>query len=253
MSCPHCMQNAVPDGKLMSEETFDAVLRFLRDVNLRFVIVSGGEPTEHPMFLDFCRRLDRNGVSFTVCSNGMWIGDDAKTRDVEEVSKLPSYNFMQVYTNRKWYRLHEETVAKIRANDSKLYDLGVKFIDSDILNMQPLGRAKDCPQAMAEVERHSYSVSCLNSHLAAAQTASAEAFFKALETNMVFCKPVIDCDGDIHMSESCQCPSYGNVVADTVSDIWSKIRFSKPCGRCSLYKRLQSDRFTAVREILGMK
>ena len=30
MNCPHCMQDARPDGKLMTDETFEKVLDFVR-------------------------------------------------------------------------------------------------------------------------------------------------------------------------------------------------------------------------------
>lgn len=49
MDRPHCMQDAKPDGKLMTDETFEKVLDFCREAKPLVVSVTGGEPTEHPI------------------------------------------------------------------------------------------------------------------------------------------------------------------------------------------------------------
>lgn len=74
--CAHCMQCSHPQGKHMDMATFKNALKFARFLGVSSYIITGGEPTEHPQFYEFCETLNRfikGGKTvggFTITSNG---------------------------------------------------------------------------------------------------------------------------------------------------------------------------------------
>ena len=51
MGCSHCMNSATENGEHMSLDTFkDAIDFIIRNNAYHSIFISGGEPTEHPMF-----------------------------------------------------------------------------------------------------------------------------------------------------------------------------------------------------------
>lgn len=255
MMCPHCLDDATPDGGLMDRRTFDKALEFAIAVKAGHLVVSGGEPTAHPDFLSFCRSVSDSGLTFSVCTNGMWLGDEKGEWRMERVAKLKRFLGAQVYTNPRWYRLHETTVERYRRQESRWQSLGVKLDTTEVLNMQDLGRARTCKEAIAEMERHRYHNSCLTAHTLAAQTPGFPDFFKIMVSIGHFCTPLIDWAGGFHMSESWLCQSFGNVITNTPDEIWGRISRSRPCGGCRLYNRFLSNdtpKMVRARELLGI-
>lgn len=51
MGCSHCMINAGPNGKHMSMETYNDVLKFIEKIGLPVILLYGGEPTRRPEIL----------------------------------------------------------------------------------------------------------------------------------------------------------------------------------------------------------
>lgn len=45
--CAHCLQDSLPNGYEMSDETFKNALKFGHFLGLSDYMISGGEPTEH--------------------------------------------------------------------------------------------------------------------------------------------------------------------------------------------------------------
>lgn len=98
--CRHCLQNALSDGPHMTEATFRRVIEFGRFLKNPLYVISGGEPTEHPQFFEFCKMLDRligKEAHFSITSNGMWYPEQKEM--MEKLSRLKSYAGMQVYSN----------------------------------------------------------------------------------------------------------------------------------------------------------
>ena len=53
-----------------------------------------------------------------------------------------------------------------------------------------------------------------------------------------FCRPLIDPNGNIHMSESWLCPAVAH-VSDGVAVAFRKMKASRPCQGCRLYKNFE--------------
>ena len=141
--CAHCMQCSDHKGEHMDFDTFKRVVKFGAFLGCAAFIISGGEPTEHPKFLEFCQYLDRFIIknkmtaAISVTSNGAWFPTNKDM--VMQLSKLHSFAGMQVYTNPKWYRSadfileHQDEINSIP---------GVTVDTTDIRSMQDLGRAR---------------------------------------------------------------------------------------------------------------
>jgi hypothetical protein len=137
---------------------------------------------------------------------------------------------MQVYTNPKWYK-DSDFILRNRAKIEAF--CGVKIDTTDILSMQGLGRAKMSPEAMLEVKNSKYHMSCLNGHLLFRQVSPTYRLEGILRPGTL-CKPLVDYEGDVHLSESCLCPSFGNVNEDYMLTIFKNLQHAKPCYQCYL-------------------
>lgn len=235
--CAHCMQNSLPDSPHMDINTFKKSLQFASFLNTQVYIITGGEPTEHPQFFEFCKLLDnhirksKQKACFMVTSNGTWY--PALKDEVERLSKLKSYMGMQVYTNPKWYKDADFIIE----HRNGLQRIPKVILDSsDIRSMQDLGRARFNEQAQAEIDSSPYYMSCLNGHLMFIQ-ASPMYRLKGLVRPGLLCRPLVDFNGDVHLSESWLCPSFGNVNTDMMTTIFSNLQHSKPCCKCKLGRK----------------
>jgi MoaA/NifB/PqqE/SkfB family radical SAM enzyme len=141
---------------------------------------------------------------------------------------------MQVYTHRQWYKDYDYVVS--HRSDYEQYRKVIVDIDA-VIYMQDLGRAKTNPDAQREVERNPHFMSCLNATLVAIQKADPQEFGITMMLHHQFCKPSVDCEGNVHLSESRLCPSVGNVTTDSFADIWSRMRRFRPCGQCAGCRR----------------
>ena len=254
MACPHCLDDANPYAPHMTEETCRRAVAFAKDSGDRLLIVSGGEPTEHPQLFDMCRIVSQSGLPFSICSNGMWLGDPKKEWVMEKVCKLDGFCGGQLYSNSKWYRLHNETMRKWEASRAKWESMHLLMDNTDIRGMLDLGRARNCPEAIAEAERSPYHNSCLSSCITLAQSADSHDFFNLMHMQHRFCTPLIDVVGNVHMSESWLCPSCGNVNTDIRDVLWLKMHKFRPCGGCLGCKRYLSEntpKMVAARRLLG--
>ncbi len=232
MGCPHCMQESGPKGKHMTEETFAQVLRFCQEAQPLVVSITGGEPTEHPYWNRFTRQvLNLPSVKVvSILTNGAWIEDNHTRIDMAKLIRSAKDRVkVQVYSNPKYYQDHEWTVS----HEAQFRSIGCTPDFTDPIFMQDLGRArKNCQE---EVAASDHVPSCINSHLIAMQAPDFPHFFAMCAMAAKFCRPLIDPDGNIHMSESWRCQAVAH-VSDGADLAFQKMRQSRPCGQCRLYK-----------------
>ena len=173
---------------------------------------------------------------------------------MEKVAKLNGFCGGQIYSNPKWYRLHNQTVAKWKEVGSKWEAMHFVFDTTDIRGMKDIGRAKSCPEALKEAENSKYHNSCLTSCITLAQSSTPQEFARLMFMQQRFCTPLVDVVGNVHMSESWLCPNCGNVNADSLDAIWLKMAAFRPCGGCLGCKRYlteQDPKMVAARRLLG--
>ena len=245
MGCKHCLQDAKPRGRHMTDETFDQVMDFCMEARPMVVNVTGGEPTEHPSWVGYVKTLYTlpSVKMVTILTNGAWIDDDKQRLAMAKLIRMGKGRIaVQVYSHPKYYPDHEWTVE----HAARFRSIGaIPDFESPIF-MQDLGRArKNCQE---EVRESDHVPSCINSHMLAIQTRSFPDFFMACLQAAKFCRPLIDPDGNIHMSESWLCPAVAH-VSDGATEAFRKMRASRPCGGCQLYKNFER-RFPKEMEML---
>ena len=226
------MQESSPDGQHMTDETFQRVLSFCREAQPLVVNVTGGEPTEHPKWLSYSQQLLTipSVQVLSIITNGAWIEDPKQRIAMAKfVRGAKGRVKVQVYSNPKYYRDHEWTVE----HEQQFRSIGCTPDFHSPLFMQDLGRARlNCQD---EVKASRFVPSCINSHLMAVQASSLQHFFRMCISAAKFCRPLIDINGMVHMSESWRCPAVGN-VADGADRVFREMRQSRPCKGCGLYK-----------------
>lgn len=254
MGCPHCLDDSRPDGGLMYPAVFNAAVHFARKSGEIHLLLSGGEPSEHPLLFEFCRIVSGDGLRFSLATNGMWLGDEEAENRMLLIAHLHGFVGAQIYSNQKWYRLHEDTVSKYSAAISRWKPLGFHLDLSEIRGMLDIGRAKSNPAAKEKAASNPYHNSCLASCVTLAQSRSPSDFCYLMLRQGRFCTPMIDWQGNVHMSESWLCPSVGKSVLDPFDEIWAAMRAFRPCGGCLGCKRYLSEstpKMEAARQLLG--
>lgn len=233
MGCYHCMQNSTPSGEHMTEETFQQVVEFCRQAQPLVVSVTGGEPTEHPLWKVMARTLlSLPSVKILAfLTNGAWI-EDTKTR-ITMAHLIRDHKRrvkVQVYSHPEYYRDHEWTVS----HERQFRSIGCIPDFTSPIFMQDLGRARvNCQE---EVRESDHVPSCINSHLLAVQARDLPHFLTMAAQAAKFCRPLIDPDGNIHMSESWLCPAVAH-VSDGAAEAFRKMKASRPCKGCQLYSK----------------
>lgn len=237
MNCPHCMEDAKDSGEMMTLETFKRTVYFGLDLGARVFVLSGGEPTENEHIFEMCQWFNKTfrakGRLFSIVSNGMWLKYEEKKSHMRCICQMPTFAGMQVYTNKRWYKEYDYVVE--HKEEYQTYRCVTVDIDSPIY-MQDLGRARTDKDAQEEVKKNPYNMSCLNPALAVAQAVLPLQVCESLEERRQLCKPSVDCEGNVHLSESRLCPSVGNVMKDTTDIIFFKMRDFRPCGACRQYR-----------------
>lgn len=253
MGCAHCLQDSKPDGPDMTMETFRKALDFGDFLNVRVYLFSGGEPTCNDNFLEMCREFnDRQRASsspsaFLIATNGQWITSSSGKKMMEKICKLPSLSGVQVYTNKDWYSAYK-TICAHRVDFMKLPK--VVFDNTSPIHMCDLGRARNSEKAQAQIdaEKSYFCMSCLNGILAFRQISSPSDHGLISFRPGLFCKPMVDVNGNVHISESWLCPSYGNVNTDDFNDIFMRLKEAMPCMGCrNSRKFLASDTLSVQR------
>lgn len=251
--CKHCMSDCKPEGTDMDLMTLGKVVKFAKFIGSRFLILSGGELTLNPDWFRICQMLnDQYKVPFGICTNGTWVEDQKTFMRMTRVSKMKYCTGVQIYTNKFYYKSYD----LVKSYEKKLNDVGLSIDQSYIRSMKDLGRAKTDPSCQTLISQEKYFMSCLNASLTAKQVSVSSKFGYCLETQAGhFCKPCVDPSGNVHMSESQLCPSVGNIIKDTFTDIWQNIRDWTPCGGCKDFIRFRdSDRedLLAAKAMLGI-
>lgn len=193
LGCTHCLNDNKPDGEHMSERILMDSLNFImKNAPKCELIVSGGEPTEHPDFLNFMRKiLSLYHKPVIVATNGFWLLDHQ-----QEAIDLTKYGTVfQVSTDRRYY-------PKRLPEHKKLWRLpGFEYCDDCVEMLTPQGRAKRMPH-----QRIGPSCFNLRAMYKQIEINGLLELIKNMEAHSKFCTPAIHVDGGISLGESDLCP-----------------------------------------------
>lgn len=233
MGCPHCMDDAKPDGQHMTLETLEKAMDFIIENKIyHSIIVTGGEPTEHPVFPMFMgyiiAALEKYSLKsiITVTTNGFWILENEENREcakrIASGSKNVQVNF-QVSADPHFYPKRLDVTKRIWREN------GFVLCDNCIEQVYPQGRAK-----MNNLPWKAKASKCFNVRALTKQLASPtlESVIWTLAENGKFCTPTIKINGDIVLGESFLCPTCASIY-NSGEEIIQKIKDFK-CHGCDI-------------------
>lgn len=223
MGCSHCLGDCAPDNRHMSLETLHASLQFVADTQPLAVIVTGGEPLEHPQAERFILEVvGLVGPDRTIlCTNGEHLDKD--------MAAGLGCN-IQVVNDPLYY---PRTVTPVSASN-------VQHFSSIPAPIYPVGRA-----AKNGIPGARLSPSCFNLRSIVRHSKfDLVSAMKMLELRGKYCTPVIDWDGGIVLGETSQCPAVGS-VHDSLGDLTASIS-SCQCRACGLDTNLAPEYRKAV-------
>lgn len=222
--CSHCMiDSSGPDGEHMSAETFDKVLGFLHRTNTPAVLVSGGEPFEHPHIFSIINKLSRRGYVF-VASNGHFILDDELTERIRSSGVAVQVTCDPRYYGKKLDR-YQFLEPQFHFEDS----LGGIF---------PCRRTKEAGLAPSR-----QSPMCFNIRSATRARGFVDGVV-LLTRSARICSPSINVDGTVRAGETDTCHQIGTVDS-TLQEIEMAL-VGMRCGKCGTGGHLDSTHLAAI-------
>ena len=217
MGCTHCIEDALPDGEDMSIQTFLKAKDFIDRIyhGIRIVMISGGEPTGHPMLMDMVQLL--KGWHVIVLSNGLFLSEN---RDLAQ-RLLESEVTLQIYNDPRYYPI------KVIPFEHP------KIVFGDKINlMSPFGRAvKNGFQSTRQ------SPLCFNLRSSARTLKNFSEAVLSLRMSGKMCSPSIDVQGNVLAGESRFCHKIGTVEAPEEELLENLL--SMKCNKCGLEDNLQ--------------
>lgn len=222
MGCSHCCEDATVDGQHMTQATFQQTLRFIEMAEGAawasgcppFILLSGGEPAEHPEIVSLLEQVADTGLFPVLISNGMWLGN-ATLRDA--ILAPGRLIMVQVVNDRRFYpRVPPRHV-----------DNRVRYFH-EIPHITRLGRARHLPALSPRRAPTSYNLR--------SATRNFRSFARALvwlRMRGFNCTPSISASGEVVAGESRFCRAIGTVFSTEV-EITQRLLDMGSCNRCWL-------------------
>lgn len=230
MGCTHCLNNAMPNGIDMTDETLLDALYFLKanDLGEFHLVISGGEPTEHRNF-DYMMNIILNYIKLTkyfkyivITTNGENIQNNPEQylNYVKEFKEAGCELVFQVSADVRYYPRRIQTHKRIFREE------GFVLCDNCIQSIYPQGRALENNIPSNRISSHCFNVRALSKQ--GMDTLSK--IEMALMTSQKYCTPHISVHGEIKLGESDLCPSCATIY-DSDEEIIEKIQKFK-CSKC---------------------
>jgi hypothetical protein len=224
------MEDSLPTGEHMTQETFAKALAFTRRVEEkawtmgcpRYVLLSGGEPTEHPDIVRLIETVVRERCIPYLVTNGLFLHN----AEMRAAILRPSWRtlLVQVTHDPRYY-----TVAPPRIDDPR-----IDYTES-LSVMVPLGRFRRGEHA-GEVIRSAPTSFNLRSHTHATRDFSEAVRLLRLRAVVGLgglCTPTVSHNGDVLVGESRFCWKIGTVDS-TNEELTRAVLTMGSCNRCGL-------------------
>ena len=226
MGCTHCMNNATPNNKHMDFDTFKKAIDFQRKYGGPFVLITGGEPTEHPEFERFLGYAltylkSFNNVLITVTTNGIWLQNHK--RFVHDLQYYYGNAIMfQVTSDKRYYPTLIDLSLPVFNYDNVV-------VCDEIEHIYPQGRAID-----NNLEWESKCSKCFNVRAITNQVEIKDlsTIIGIMALKAKFCTPHISIDGHIKLGESDLCPNCSHIDKTHDEIINDILNFR--CDKCNI-------------------
>lgn len=227
MGCSHCMINAGPAGQHMSLDTYKQVLDFIKKTMFPFIMVSGGEPMEHPDVLTMLKMAIDVGFKTTLLSNGMFLADQKLTKTILDMEVL-----VQVTNDSRFY---PKKVSHVE-HKNIMYEDTIRLVS-------PFGRALENKIPVTRQSPLCFNLRSIVRHY--------HDFFQGLlmlRQKVKMCTPSVNIDGSLSAGESNSCHRVGT-VNDSNLVLTNKV-CSMTCDKCGLVRNLDDLHKTAIGELI---
>jgi len=229
MQCIHCLQNCKPsNNSMMNEQTLINILENSLFVSSKAVLVSGGEPTEHPEFFEIMNKILKYSCDKTVSilSNGLWANSQKMVNKMTYLADKPNVG-IQVTNDKAFYPVDVKRVP----HSSIYYEEKLRILDY-------LGRGKNLSINDYPHVRRRVGPMCFNmrSILHRNNVGSIVTAVRMLEIMGKFCTVMFMSNGDLSLSE-CGRFIVGNVNDENLLDkayYFAKANIT-PCDECDTY------------------
>ena len=219
MHCTHCLSDSHPNGEDMTNTIWVKSIALSSVLEpVPFLFISGGEPTDHPYFINFIRSLCefQDPKTVLILSNGLFL----KNKPFSKILLDLGVNF-QITNDKRFYpRIPPQIKHK-----------NIIYID-EIGLVSPFGRAKNNPDVVIDQK----APNCFNLRSAMYSTGDIKQSISSLRFRGYFCSPSINIDGNIVAGEAPECGIIGNVDGP-LSDINENLKNLK-CDKCKQSKNL---------------
>jgi MoaA/NifB/PqqE/SkfB family radical SAM enzyme len=232
MNCIHCFDNASPDGKHMNFGIFWDSLKFISKTGARMILLTGGEPSEHPHFIEIVELLKRrmeHPELLIIASNGMFLHNKEYAAEILNLG------------------------IKIQiTNDQRFYPQNVPVVEhenlcyiTEIQHLFPIGRAVINNLSMDAMEIKLTYPKCFNARsiIRSGRIKNFQDLMEFYETRLQkFCIPSIDIDGNVHIGETDSCLKIGT-VRDNLEILFNNIKSMEigDCNKCGLEDNLKGE------------
>lgn len=224
--CSHCMIDASgPEGEHMTEETFVDAARFVLKAKIPVLLVSGGEPFEHPQVFEMAKVLEQVAPMVTYISNGHFALDDEKAETIKKMGLK-----VQVTCDPRFY-------PRILMRERFMDNPNIYYEDR-LRVIFPCRRTRE-----AGIPYTRFSPGCFN-----LRSATRSHGFTVGSTLLIqqgkMCAPSINVDGSIRAGEIDTCHQIGTVKS-AVWEVEENIRNMR-CGLCGLGADLSKMHLDAI-------
>jgi hypothetical protein len=232
------MSDCKPNNEHASQNVIDQFIEFAKETNTSRIAISGGEPTEHPKFLDHFENIlksFKNKAIVVLISNGYFLRDE---KTISKISSLDQkYQFaIQITAIKEFYPNYKKTIKLFDKYEHRFSNAAV--VTELLFFEKHLGRAKNKDWSHLEPIKKREAPNCINIYSVAQSGLfdNLKDVIKYIDGYLVFslCKPLIDHLGNFRAGEYLECEILGNIVNDSMSDIFQNIKTKKPCGHCKV-------------------
>lgn len=219
------MVDATSEGAHMELSTYLHVLDFVQRFGPNeLLLVSGGEPTEHPELIHFLELAKQRSINLIVLSNGTFVKENKPL--LEQLLALEVK--IQITNDVRYYPQRVEI-----CRHPKFY-----YVD-ELTLLAPFGRAKNMTSSRQ-------SPLCFNLRSSVRGLKNFERAIEFLRLRGKMCAPSINVDGTLMAGESPFCSSFGTIL-DTNETLLENL-CNLTCGKCDLYKNLTPIHLNAIGE-----
>lgn len=252
--CSHCMENSTVQGEHMSADTFVDAIEWTHKMEVpawalgapKVVLISGGECSEHPNFVDLVEVVRGMELIPLIITNGQWLSNP-KVRNA--ILAKGSQVFVQVTHDP---RFCPEALRPVRIDDPR-----VSYVES-LTALLPLGRLTERKQKKATDDgslrtlKHPTSFNFRSLVRSQGSVASAIRFMRTYSATMAFktgkmwsmCSPSISWDGSIHAGESNECWKIGTIYS--TDEELTRATLDMNCNKCGLENNLDENQKLAI-------